>query len=195
VDKLLIAPVGDGDDYKYVKDFAENIYGIDISPHAVGKCNRNIITEVGDILHNPYSDDFFDLIVSPLFFHHVVSIGFDPFLEEFHRIMKKGGKLIILDFSIFYPLNSFTKPIKKIFNNPYGEVEDEKPFRPKLIINSLKKQGFAKIEVEAANYSHCLFPIPLARIINKITEPIHNHKILKNFSWLILFGASKPSQI
>jgi len=191
VDKLLIAPVGYGDDYKYVKHFSNQIYGIDLSPKAVSKCNQNIILNVGDILNTEFSDEFFDVIVCPLFFHHIVSIGFDPFLIEFYRILKKEGFLVILDFSQYYPLNAFTRPLKKIFKNPFGEVEDEKPYRPKLMIKSLKKRGFTKIQFKGANFSHCSFPIPLAKVINFLTKPLLNNRFLSNFSWLVLFSAIK----
>lgn len=194
-DRLLLAPVGDGSDYKYVKRFSEEIYGIDLSPRAVELCKKRsdgkINVKVGDILHSGYPDKFFDIIISTFFFHHIVSLGFNPFLKEFYRILKQQGILVILDFSILYPLNAFTRPLKKLFRNPYGEVESERPFRPKLMIQSLKQVGFFKIQLSGANFSHCSIPVPIAKIINKLTRFLLENEIFKRFSWIVLFGAIK----
>ncbi|GAH54709.1 unnamed protein product, partial [marine sediment metagenome] len=82
-----------------------------------------MITKEGDISKSGYPDKTFDLIASTLFFHHLVKIGFQPFLKEFYRILKPGGKIAILDFSVFYPLNAITRPLKTIFRNPLREIE------------------------------------------------------------------------
>lgn len=98
VEKLLIAPCGTGIDYIYLKEFSDNIYGIDLSPIAIKRCPRQIHTKIGDILHSGYEDESFDLIASLLFFHHIVNIGFHYFLNEFYRILnQKMYKLIIID--------------------------------------------------------------------------------------------------
>jgi len=190
--KLLIAPCGSGGDYPYLKEFSEKFYGIDLSPIAVKKCPSDMKVIVGDILETGYSSEKFDLVASPLFFHHMVKYGFEPSLKEFYRILKPKGKLVILDFSIFYPLNAITRPLKRIFSNPYGEVEDEEPYRPKYMIYSLKRVGFSKIEMSGATFSHCSFHRPIAKMVNIITKPLLNKWPFKLFSWMILFWAEKP---
>ncbi|MBD3216230.1 MAG: methyltransferase domain-containing protein [Candidatus Lokiarchaeota archaeon] len=191
VERLLIAPVGYGDDYGYVKDFAKHIYGIDLSEKATKYCPKEISIKIGDILNTEYPNNYFDIIVSSLFFHHIVSVGFVPYLNEFNRILKEGGLFVILDFSKLYPLNAFTKPIKKICQNPFAEIEDEEPFRPKFLLESLEKTNFVDINWEGANFSHCSIPIPIAKVINFLTEPIINNKFLSRFAWLVLYSARK----
>jgi SAM-dependent methyltransferase len=190
--KILIAPCGTGDDYQYLKQFSNNIYGIDLSPIAVNSCPTEIKVKTGDILDSQYPDNFFDLIASPLFFHHLVKIGFAPFLQEFYRILRPGGKLIILDFSLYYPLNIITRPIiKRLFKNPYGEVEDEDPIRPKQMLKSLENIGYANLEVVGATFSHPIFFIPVAKIINRFTKYLLNKTPFKYYAWMILFWAEK----
>jgi hypothetical protein len=67
VERLLIAPRGTGDDLKYLADFAQEVYGIELSPAAAEKCPRTMKVKVGDILDSGYPDETFDLIASPFF--------------------------------------------------------------------------------------------------------------------------------
>lgn len=191
IDKLLIAPCGSGADYKYLGNFAHRVYGIDLSPIAIKNCPSVMKVKVGDILTSGYPNESFDLIASILFFHHLLKIGFKPVLKEFHRILKKGRGLVILEPSLWYPINFISRPMKRILRNPYDEVEDEDPFRPKLMLDSLKQIGFTNIEMEAATFSHSSFYIPIAKLINRLTKSILNTKSLKYFGWLVLYWAEK----
>ncbi|MHA1671601.1 MAG: class I SAM-dependent methyltransferase [Promethearchaeota archaeon] len=194
VAKMLIAPCGNGDDYIYLKDFSDKIYGIDLSPIAIKKCPDSMDVKEGDILESGYPSEFFDLIASPLFFHHLLSIGFYPFLKEFYRILKPGGKLIILEPSIFYPLNAFTRPLKKLTKNVYGELEDEAPFNPKLLLNSLRNVGYVNLKIKAATFSHMFFYIPLSKMINFFTKPfLQKNGYWDYFGWAVLFWGEKPN--
>ena len=191
VENMLIAPCGGGHDYKYLAKFAKNIYGIDLSQGQIDRCPSQIIAKAGDILESGYSDEQFDFIASPFFFHHVKNFGFDPFLKEFYRILKHGGYIFIMEPSIFYPVYAFTRPLKKIFKNPFGEVEDEGPIHPKMLIKSLKRSCFKNIEVNAATFSHVSFFIPLAKVINWITKPLLNKWPFKNLDGWYHFGQEK----
>lgn len=193
VDKLLIAPCGNGVDYEYLKEFANLIYGIDLSPIPLKECPTLMQVKEGDILKSEYPNEFFEFITSPLFFHHILSFGFEHFLNEFYRILKPGGYLVILEPSIFYPLNAFTRPLKKITGNIYGEVEDEAPFNPRILINSLKKTGFVNLDVKAASFGHMSLYIPIAKAINFLTKPLlKTDKFWKYFASVLLFWGEKP---
>ncbi|MHA1931956.1 MAG: class I SAM-dependent methyltransferase [Promethearchaeota archaeon] len=192
VKKILIAPCGEGDDYKYLKEFSDEIYGIDLSPIGIKSCPAQMITKKGDISSSGYPSESFDLVVSTLFFHHLVKVGFQPFLKEFYRILKPGGKIAILDFSVFYPLNAITRPLKTILRNPFGEIQEEAPFRPKYMIKSLKQVGFKNIELYGGTFSHCFFYIPLAKFIHFTTKPLLNKWPFKNFAWTVVFWGEKP---
>jgi SAM-dependent methyltransferase len=193
VAKMLIAPCGNGADYTYLKEFSDKIYGVDLSPIAIKSCPDSMEVKEADILESGYPSEFFDLIASPLFFHHLISIGFYPFLKEFYRILKPGGKLIILEPSIFYPLNAFTRPLKKLTKNVYGELEDEAPFNPKILLNSLKEVGYINLKIKAATFSHMFFYIPLSKMINFFTKPfLQNNGFWNYFGWTVIFWGEKP---
>ena len=192
VDRLLIAPCGMGDDLTYVGDFARQVYGIDLSPIAVEQCPSPMISKVGDISRSEYEDEAFDLIVSAQFFHHLLKFCFEPFLEEFYRILRIEGKLIILEPSIWYPLNVITRPLKCIAGNPFNEVVDEGPFRPSLMLESLRQSGFVNVTIQAASFSHCSFYTPVAKLINRLTEPLMCTWPFKYIGWYVLYCAVKP---
>lgn len=191
VDKLLIAPCGAGDDVEYLNQFAHEIHGIDLSPLAIKRCPPTMKAKVGDILQSGYQDGTFDLIASPLFFHHLLKFGFEPFLNEFHRIMKTGAGLVILEPSIWYPLNIITRPMKRVFRNPFGEVEDEGPFHPELMLESLRHTGFKNIEIHGASFSHNSLYVPFAKLLNRLTKPLLDAGPLRYLAWMVIYWAEK----
>jgi SAM-dependent methyltransferase len=190
--KLLIAPCGSGDDYKYLKQFGETIYGIDLSPEAVKACPPEMETKTGDVLQSGYPDNMFDTIASPLFFHHLLKFGFAPFLKEFYRILKPGGSIVIIEPSVLYPINVFTRPIKRLYHNPLNEVEDEAPFYPGKLIKALKKSGYINVEMMGASFSHVVFPVAIAKAVNAVTKPLQRISPFKYFAWMVVYRAEKP---
>lgn len=193
VEKLLIAPCGTGIDYPYVAKFAEQVYGIDISDAAVSTCPSEMQVTVGDILTSGYADGTFDIIVSPLFFHHLHKVGFAAFLTEFMRILKNDGLLVILEPSLWYPLNIFTRPLKAL-NNPFQEVDDEAPLRPGQMINALKCAGFESVSQQAATYTHSALPLFLSRTIHYVTKPLFRVNYINSCAWMITFSAKKSTR-
>jgi SAM-dependent methyltransferase len=191
VDKLLIAPCGRGDDAKYLNGIASHIFGVDITFEALRFCPENLYTANVDILYSPYPDETFDIIVIPLFFHHMLKFGFLPFLQELHRILRPGGSIVILEPSKWYPLNIITRPIKRLFNNPFDEVEDEDPFPPGQMIYSLKESGFSNREFQAATFSHPAFYKPIARLVNYVGSPFLRVWPFKYFGWLVIYWGEK----
>jgi len=79
--------------------------------------------------------------------------------------------------------------VKRIFANPYGEVEDERPFRPRIMLEALARCGFDDIHSEAATFSHCSFYVPIAKAVNTLTGPLLGVSPLKYFGWLVLYWA------
>lgn len=190
---ILIAPLGTGDDIKYIKSFAGDMHGIDISREAVEKVSDCTISKhVGDIGNmNMFADNQFDIVLVPLFFHHFVKYGFSNFLKEMYRVLKPGGHFFSIEPSSFYPLNGIIKCIKKITGNITGAIEDETAFNPFLLSNTMKQGGFVQVKVVGAGFVHNRTPIFIAKLINRITYPLLKLPIVKYFSWMCIFYAKK----
>ncbi len=192
--KILLAPLGSGDDLSYLKGKGRKLTGIDISPDALGEVSdRDVDKLEGDMSNmNMFPEGSFDVVVTPLFFHHYILHGFDPFSHELFRVLKPGGTFISLEPSLFNPISLFARTGKRIFGNITGQVEDEGPFIPQKLVNSLRRAGFVKPKVLGAGFCHNRIPIPLARVCNSISKPFLNIFPFNIMCWMCVFTARKP---
>jgi SAM-dependent methyltransferase len=157
--KALLAPIGSGYEAPYLEALCDSIHGIDISPIALSKCPRNVITRQGDIKASGYPSDTFDLVVCPLFLHHVHKVGFDPFVREFFRILKPGGVLAVHEPNIFFPTGALMRCLRVLIGNVTGLVPDEKPVNPTAVTRCLKRAGFTRVRAIGLSISHIRYPV------------------------------------
>jgi SAM-dependent methyltransferase len=192
---LLIAPYGTGVDVPYFGDLNCRITGIDISAAAMANDTHSDVRKVvGDMASmDMLSDSSFDVVVISLFFHHFVSFGFAPFLEEAHRVLRPGGWLFSLEPSSLYPVSWITAAGRHIFGNISGKVEDEAPFRPQLLITAMKHAGFTRVSCQAASFSHNRFPVRLANLVNSVTRPLLTTPGIRQCAWMCAFAAQKET--
>lgn len=103
--KLLDLGCGTGNILMKLCDEDIDLYGIDISPEMIKIANNNLNgiadLKVSDAENIPFEDNMFDVVVCNAAFHHYRN----PIivLNEVHRVLKKGGVLILGD-PIFSPL-------------------------------------------------------------------------------------------
>lgn len=81
------------------------LYGIDISPKMLKKAQKRI-TRTGrknytlglcDCRQLPFEDNTFDLVVNEYLFDILPSDDFIPILLEFKRVLKRGGKIVLVN--------------------------------------------------------------------------------------------------
>jgi ubiquinone/menaquinone biosynthesis C-methylase UbiE len=83
-------------------------YGIDFNNEMIEIARQNLsrkgvkaTLQWANVEDLPFSDDYFDTIVNTMAFTGYAN-G-EQSMSEFHRVLKKGGKLLIVDFN--YPAN------------------------------------------------------------------------------------------
>lgn len=87
------------------------VIGLDAAPKMIevarrkSKHLRNIRFDIGAAERLPYEKDFFDCAVSTFFFHHVNLELKKRSLEEIRRVLKNGGRAVIVD--VDTPTNFF----------------------------------------------------------------------------------------
>ena len=190
---LLIAPIGVGNDLPYVGHLAKQIVGIDISQEALDQISHpHVRTIRGDMRHmESFPDGYFDLVLTPLFFHHYRD-AFEPFLGELVRVLRPGGHFVTLEPSILYPLSWVTRSLRRLAGNITGQVEDEAPLIPAHLARAMSRCGLQNVRVDAASFAHNRLPIAAARIINLLTRPFSTLPLVRHCGWLCLFSGQKP---
>jgi len=190
---VLIAPIGTGDDIQYIRHLSGRISGVDISQEAIDRiADDTLEIYVGDMKNmTMFSDNQFDIVLVPLFFHHFVKHGFDDFLKETYRVLKPDGHFFSLEPSSLHPVGWITWCLKKVVGNITGAVEDEMPFNPLMLSNAMKRCGFHDVQVLGASYSHNRVPIWIAKVNNVVTLPLLKCPFVKYFAWMCLFYGRK----
>lgn len=81
------------------------VEGIDIAPKMISnaqqkarKANLRINFKIASVNELPYPDNYFDLVISSLMFHHLPVQVKKEGLEEIYRVLKKEGRFFLCDF-------------------------------------------------------------------------------------------------
>lgn len=132
--KILDVGCGNGNLFTFLPDERYELVGVDFSQNMIieakKKCGDKASFFVGDAEKLPFDDDSFDIVVCNASFHHYIRPN--TVLEEMHRVLKDGGKVLIGDpyiSDIVRPLiNILTKFSEKGDYHFYGFNEMEKLF-------------------------------------------------------------------
>lgn len=190
--KILIAPIGTGGEVKYLQGLYKELHGIDISEIALSQCPKFIMTKEANILQSEYENESFDIVICPLFLHHVHKVGFKPFIAEYYRILRKGGVLAIQEPSFLFPMSWITSFLRIFMGNVTGLVPDEKPIYPSILTKELKEAGFTRIVTRGLHFNHVRFPIFIQLITLLLDLPLRIFSPFKFFANGIGWYCEKP---
>ncbi|GAF09240.1 class I SAM-dependent methyltransferase [Paenibacillus pini] len=136
-----------------------NYNGIDISDSMIEKARSKFKNEenfiVGDSHSLPYKNDRFDIIINTISFHHYEQP--DKVISEMYRVLKPGGRLLLLDsirdpffISILpwywdikerkylYTKHLTSKEFRSLFeNSPFQKYNQKKYYRASPVIHLL----------------------------------------------------------
>ncbi len=109
-DKVLEVAVGIGHSFLEILKRVNRdntVYGLDLSPAMLEK-TRKLATEkgyfnfelrVGDARRLPFPDEMFDVVYNSYMLDLIPIEDFSVILNEFHRVLKKDGRLILVNLS------------------------------------------------------------------------------------------------
>lgn len=97
--RILDVGCGNGNLFSLLPDGKYELSGVDFSENMIVEakmnCSNKATFSVADAEKLPFESDTFDIIVCNASFHHYIHP--DTVLEEMHRVLKDGGKLLIGD--------------------------------------------------------------------------------------------------
>ena len=176
-EQVLEVAVGTGLSFQHIvtKNITGYNVGIDITPAMLKKarsrtrrvCKRASISNInytlslGDAYGLSYPDDCFDLVLNSYMFDLLPVDDFVPVLSEFNRVLKPGGRLVMLNMThgeAWY--NHLWSGIYKLHPALLGGCRNivAAPF--------LKKAGF--VQVEREYISQWTFPSEIIRGVSTI---------------------------
>lgn len=84
---------------------AGEVYGIDASPEMLARAKRKarkvraeVVFQSGAAQALPYPDATFDVVLSTVMMHHLLGKGRQEFAREAARVLKPGGRMLVVDF-------------------------------------------------------------------------------------------------
>lgn len=151
-------------------------------------------TREADILRSSFADNSFDVVICAQFLHHMHGVGFTPFIKEFHRMLKPGGTLAVLEPSDLYPIWRLLALVRRFMGNVTGLVDDDRLVRPGAVTTALAVAGFDDVRVRGLLFSHVRVPSPVQHLIDARDYPLRvlPGLIISNFANSVAWYCSKP---
>lgn len=177
--------------------FAEQIFSQTSSFHGVDICLEHLhqtkkrFKEIRFVQANveelPYLDSSFDFIFGISVMHHLDAAAA---LREAHRVLRKGGKLLLTEPNI---LNPQVFVMKKVgFLKPYfGEVSHETAFFKLSLRRLLNDCGFRDIRVENFDFLHPSIPRSLLDMLEPICILLERIPLVKEISGSLIISGEK----
>ena len=168
--KILEVGCGSGHFTNMIKRYFPScqVYGVDLDANHIKfaqneckKSNIDVNYQVADVKNLPFEDDSFDIVFSHTLVEH---LPFDDFIKDQKRVLKSGGKLIIMRVDMvkkndkpFMYLEDEINKVYSTFNFPQdvkvcGYLED-----PDMTMQRLNQYNFKKIKF---SYDRIIYYMP-----------------------------------
>lgn len=141
---ILEAGCGNGRAARYLsgKLKAKSYTAVDIDPKMIALAeslterNSRLVFQVADLARLPFDNNCFDAVIVMDVLHHLAD--WKRGVREIHRVLKKGGKLCLREYSI----ETFSLPVlgpamRSLLDHPYEFMFDQ----PELL-SFIRKHGF-----------------------------------------------------
>lgn len=101
---ILDVGCGTGELLKHYKRYPCHLFGIDASPAMLTTARQKLGEEVdlhlGDATRMPFGNEFFDLVTAMFVMHEMDLASRNSTLLEIKRILKKEGRILLIDYHI-----------------------------------------------------------------------------------------------
>jgi ubiquinone/menaquinone biosynthesis C-methylase UbiE len=133
------------------------VYSLDISQELLKQAreksgNKDIVFFCSSAYELGFADSSFDNIIGMSVLHH---LDMDRALDEFHRILKKGGRMA---FSEPNMLNPHIFAERHFFREKFHNSPDETAFVRFSLKRQLERHGFSKIEIDPFDFLYPKIP-------------------------------------
>ena len=191
--QLLDLGSGRGEMADLFKEKGFQVTGIDADAERIEK-SKKLYPEI-EFIHFivdaklPFEDESFDVVFSRSFFQYV---DHDAILQECNRILRKGGKLILLENLKNNPFTRMGRIVLKISGHNYHSYPWNHFTRSEIL-------GVQKnFDNSSVHFYHLLSPLTyvstlekLYPILHKIDGKLLKFKPFKRFAWLVLLTGQK----
>lgn len=170
-----------------------NITGIDISPKAIKVAKKklsrykNARFEVGDALHIPYPENYFNFVIGNSILHHVQLSGV---CKEVHRVLRPGGQIWFCEPNSLNPQIAIEKNIpvvKRIFQ----DSDSETSFFRWPLKRALQKSGFKNVSVEPYEFLHPILPSFGLDYVSRLCIFLEKIPVVREFAGTLLITGVK----
>lgn len=111
-----------------------------IARNKIARHRLDIGIDIYDGFNLPYEDNYFDRVISSFVFHHLSTQQKKDILKQCHRILRRNGEMLILDFGT--PRTRIAKGVMRLFSM-FEPVDDNVNG---LIPEYMKDAGFAEVK-------------------------------------------------
>lgn len=98
--KILDAGCAYGRDVEILKKRGFDVVGVDLSRNMIAEAKKRVPTAafyISDVRGLPFQDSVFDVVLCNAVLMHLEKKEMGKALKELHRVLKKGGKLLLCD--------------------------------------------------------------------------------------------------
>ena len=183
--KLLDVGCGRGDFSKGFKELGLLVSGLDVIK-SQSEMLKDIEIKYANIENDkfPFNDETFDIIFSKSVIEHLRNP--DNFIKEIHRLLKPGGRIIIL--------TPDWQSQRLIFYDDYTHCH---PYTPISLRDLLKIHGFKEVSSEIFYQLPVLWKYPWLKIFSKFLQifgpvkKIHKNKFIRWSKELMILASGK----
>jgi len=170
---------------------AARIQAIDISPDLLARARERVKeSNVTFVRANAYDleceDNTFDFIIGMSVLHH---LDVDKALREFHRVLKKGGRIVFSEPNMLNPQVFIERLyfLRAYFHN----TPDETAFVRFALNRTLQYHGFAEISIRAFDFLHPKTPAVMVGVADKLSRTLEQIPIISEIAGSLFIEAIK----